>query len=69
MAGSSHEAREIVLGGMITRLRQYMSFMTDLLSIVLLFLERTIEWCPRVETTLALSSWTPLIRFVRAAKM
>lgn len=50
------EAREMVVGGTIVMLRQYMSFMMEPLTRILLFTERKILLLPSVEVTPALSS-------------
>ena len=66
------EGREVGFvesGGIMVSFRRYMSFTIVPLTNTLPLLERKIELLPRVDTTPALSSWTPLIKFVRAAGM
>ena len=63
------ESRGGEVGGMMERLRRYMSFVMVPLTIVLLFTERDIDLFPIVDITPALSSWMPLMRLDRAAGM
>jgi hypothetical protein len=66
LRGAIWDAREMKLGRMMVMLRWYMLLMILPLMSGLPFLESVMELCPRVEITLALLSWTPLIKFVRA---
>ena len=64
LAGAMREASEMEVGGTIFRSRRYISFITDLLTMILSYMERNIEFRLSVDITPALSSCTPLMRFM-----